>query len=230
MRFSENKNSPVRSSELEQENFFIEQYKKLLSKSLSRGDYENDQEMLADLRVKAEGEMSFLKDVLIRANRAQQENPGKECVVLFDLDETLVKAFFDENNELKQITRPCLPVLLDSLKKINLKIGLLTSRRIPQEQIQVNSELDQLGRYCDSAYIYSTKNYLGSQKEQNLLKDPRLINRFEFQTTGNLEKIAFLDDLIANNPEKVFVPVDDFEYPQLYQYGLALSAKQKFYL
>lgn len=230
MPFSADKNLFVRSPELEQESFFIEQYKKLLSKSILQGYYENDQEMLIDLKTKAEGEISFLKDVLTRANMAQKENPGKECVVLFDLDETLVKAFFDENNELEQYMRPCLPVLLDSLEKNKMKIGLLTSRGMVQEQIQETGELGLLGKYCDSGYIYSTRDYLELQREQSLIKDPRIINRPELQTTGNLEKIAFFDDLIVNNPEKVFVPIDDFEYPQLYQYGLALGDRQKFNL
>lgn len=202
-------------------------------KSYYKNSFDEDEEDLKILKIneRIEGEKSFYNHVLENLNKANKENPGKEIISLFDIDETLVKAKINREGSFDHIIRPSAVDLLNKIKSLNIKIGLLTSRSKLEEQLE--NELKEIAQYINTSNLYSTRGYGVSSSDEDAIENNlpnELKNSF---VSGDYEKIKFLNNEIVShldNTNKVFVPIDDFKYPILYKYGVALKDKEKFFL
>ncbi len=182
-----------------------------------------------DFNLKSEGEVSFYKKVLDSVEKATQENQHKKIIVLFDIDETLVSVQRGRDS-LVNILRPSATALLSKLKEKKVTIGFLTSRAELEEQL--GNELKELNTFIDREYLFSTRKLDVYQDEELKMKNSLPDEMKNTFVSGDYNKMKFLNQLHDTElfKDRIFIPVDDFKYPVLYPYGVALHDKEKFFI
>ena len=195
-----------------------------------KGDVEDGFMDKSKIESRIQGEISFYKSVLESLNKAKSENPNKTTVALFDIDDTLGTAQINEENGFDHILRPSVFELLSKIKEKNIDIGFLTSRKGLEEQLE--NELKDLKSFINKEYLFSTRDLIVPPSEEDKMKDVLFEEMKSSFSSGDFNKMKFLNELISDqkNKNKVFIPIDDFKYPALYSYGVALKDKEKFFI
>ena len=112
-----------------------------------------------DIENKKEGEKSFYTRVLNMINKAKKENPEKEVIVFFDIDETLLqKKINHDTGDHKTILRPTALELLKLINSNNIKIGFLTTRveKTIIDDLEKENELKPLEPYVERNCVFSS--------------------------------------------------------------------------
>jgi hypothetical protein len=172
-----------------------------------------------------EGEQSFFKRLMKEIDRATEENPEKNIVTLFDIDETLIgSGFDDETEQLKQVLRPSAKKILKEIAQKDIKIGFLTNRSDLNNGLE--HELKDLAPFIDRNLLYSTRGmYVSPNKDEEIRKEYSTIPL----QNGDIDKISFIRDNLEDS-DSVFIFVDDLEYPKIYPYGVSLESNEKFFI
>lgn len=180
-----------------------------------------------DIKNKVEGEINFYKKVLDVLEKVKKENPNKDIVSLFDIDETLVKAKINKDSKYDHVIRPSAEHLLKRIKKMNIKNGILTTRGLEDFKMQLENELKILKPFLDQYFIFSVRGNPVPVNEELKIK-----NQNDSFASGDIEKVYFLNELNKKSEYKnsCFVPVDDLQYPSIYKYGVALADREKFFI
>jgi hypothetical protein len=197
-------------------------YMEALKEELQDGDL--NEEIINN---KVEGEESFFKRVFQSVATAIDENPNKEIIALFDIDETLVSPKMNDEEGYDHIIRPSATNLLNAIKNIGSKVGFLTARGSVVEQL--DNELIDFEKLIDKDHIYVTRNFHVSLDKEREISDKYI----DFSlSNGDIEKTAFLGELNgrADSGNRIFIPIDDLQYPKFFDYGVSLKDKEKIYL
>ncbi len=180
------------------------------------------------LEDKLQGEESFYTRILTAIAEARSANPSKKIVVLFDIDETIVRGIINEDDGVTNIFRPSAFSLFARIKEGGAEIGFLTSRA--ELKTQLSEGLKDMQGVVNESYLFSSRDVYITLEEEKAIED-LLPKELEYRfRQGDFDKIKVLNSLIADesNKDKIFIPVDDFIYPGLYPYGVALEDNEKF--
>jgi flagellar biosynthesis/type III secretory pathway chaperone len=173
-------------------------------------------------------EEQFFVRVLTAARMAEERSPGN-AIVLFDIDETIGTANFDEGKDLVTKLRPSLIPLLEKFKTLNLEVGFLSSRGKESMDKQLGDEnnLGPIKEYVNPNLVFSSRKY--SSGDSRNFRDKLHEGSYEVidvslveaegefggpTTNGEQQKIKALQEIKEQNPEKSFVVVDDINYPK----------------
>lgn len=171
---------------------------------------------------KIQGEKDFYRKVLEVVNKSAKENPDKEIVVLFDVDNTLAEKSWDVD-----ILRPSAVTLLNLLKQGGVKIGFLTARN--QIYNQINDRLKQLQQFISKEYIYASTFTMDDEIDNMIIA--RLPESYKNSFTNeSKQKIKIYYDIIDNpdNKNKTFILVDDLPHPIAFGW-VDLQWREQFY-
>ncbi len=208
------------------EGFLRNKYRnEILSRKISGGYFEDDLEIEAKINKSINGELSFLDSVSKHSLLAKKENPDRRVVVLFDLDETIVYNDWLSGNEVVPVIRPGFEALAIFLKAHDISLGIFSSRKEIESQLYQEGEIGQIGKHIDLNYVFSTRNTLPFGRDIELQKK----YKDENFSNGDFEKIAFLEKVVSESPQDLYIPVDDLQYPKLFPYGVALKNDEKFF-
>ena len=219
----ENKISPELKSAIREfyKNYYEDRY---------RGDTD---EMIIEERVqqehsRVEGEETFFTRVLDSAEQARRENPDKKITLLFDVDETLVKSRL-VSGERRDTPRPTAIPLLQKLQARGFSSGLITSRSELKAQLEDEKTLLPFKSYIDGNMLFSTRGVEVGIIEEKELKDS-LPEEFQHMSTGDYQKLKIFADIERENKDTLYIPVDDFKWPSVVLYGIALENNEKFFI
>lgn len=179
---------------------------------------------------KVEGEKSFYKKVIHSINQAIDNCEGKNIIILFDLDDSIISKVRLKDGSHETIIRPSATFLMDLLKKQGIEIGFLTSRINLNDQLE--KELNPFKQFVSGSFLFSTRNVRVDAQERDAL-EKRFESMGKFPLIDDLLKTKFLDAEKdkPENSDKVFIPVDDLIYPLLFKYGIALEhSKEAFFI
>lgn len=198
----------------------------ILKYKIERNSYDDDFTLEQDLEKKILSENSFLESVINSILLAKKEHSDRKIVILFDIDETIAANRYVTDTTIKTFIRPSIPTLFTFLKQEGVQIGLLSSRSEIQSQLDDSNNLQSIQSYITPEFILSTRNTLSE------IKGRELSNKYNDKmfAIGDFEKINFLEEFINKNPDLIVIPVDDLEYPKLFDYGVALSPQEKFFI
>ncbi len=174
-------------------------------------------------------EKSFFLKIVDTISKAKEENPGKKIIVLFDLDETLVRNS-QYNKEEWTLIRPSATIILDFINRIWEKAWILSSRSELKSQLE--TLLNPLKPFIDESYVFSSMTprnaaymryeyspkFIGfafdgfdfsAPEEQKKISEERssideripdcFIGLKGSFWTGNYQKAALLDSIIVNS-------------------------------
>ena len=118
-----------------------------------------------------EQERSFVVGTLEQVALARKENPNKEIVILFDIDETLLIA--GDGGDLPTTFRPLLFDVLNQLRSQGVDVGLFSTRNANAMHIQINDphQLRSLKDYVSAKYIYSTSGPLDNSPQKEAFSE-----------------------------------------------------------
>ncbi len=198
----------------------------ILKYKIESNSYDDDFTLEQDLEKKILSENSFLESVINSILLAKKEHSNRKIVILFDIDETIAANTYVTDATTKTFIRPSIPTLFTFLKQEGVQIGLLSSRSEIQSQLDDSNNLQSIQSYITPEFILSTRNTLSE------IKGRELSNKYNDKmfAIGDFEKINFLEEFINKNPDLIVIPVDDLEYPKLFDYGVALSPQEKFFI
>lgn len=194
-------------------------------------------------------EVRFIDKVYAATMQLAAECDGP-VTVLFDVDETLVKNEYAENNVVTTYVRPGFGVLVEALDDAlgeRVDIGLLTSRAQSQleEELASPTYTQAATSKLNPQFVMSSRDgkllrghealagvprYMESSSEKRALEaiqdivDPELKTVIEANDFGEVlrrvdrahwydAKLAILQVLAGDNPERGFVLVDDLPFP-----------------
>lgn len=198
----------------------------ILKYKIENNSYDADFTLEQELEKKLFAENSFLESVMNSVLKAKKDHPNTNIITLFDIDETLATNTYVIDTETKTFVRPSVSTLFQFLKEQGIQIGLLSSRSEIESQLNDAENLESINAYINPELVLSTRNTLSGSDEQRLSEKYK-DNMFGI---GDLEKISFLENFITNHPDAIIIPVDDLEYPSLFEYGVALSSQEKFFV
>lgn len=198
----------------------------ILKYKIESNSYDADFTLEQELEKKLFAENSFFESVMNAVLKAKKYHPNTNIITLFDIDETLATNTYVTDTETKAFVRPSVSTLFQFLKEQGIQIGLLSSRSEIESQLNDAENLESINTYINSELVLSTRNTLSGSNEQRLSEKYK-DNMFGI---GDLEKISFLENFITNHPDATIIPVDDLEYPSLFEYGVALSPNEKFFV
>lgn len=191
-------------------------------------------------------EKAFVEGTIRSVVRLQEENPSVEKIVLFDLDDTLGTSIFDPETDetIGFLLRPSTEKLLNYLKRHfpEIKIGLLTSKRKVQEQLEDENFLKAIQPFIDRDKIYSValpseQLYEEEEIQAYLRKHPAVdlqkAKQFSWQThhwpRDNYPKMETLRKLYEEKKGNIAIlAIDDITYPLFLQYGFSLTPHARF--
>lgn len=210
----------------------------------------SEEEVEEEVQKMIEREHAFVTQTLSLIEKARTENPQKELVLLFDIDETIATVDFDGQQKLYTILRPSLKPLLEHIvSDAKIKIGFITTRgkEAVEKQLTDLKHLELISVYIDPQYIYSSRGensaigfyqndeefrdkYLDAFVRQTAILDEQTVvaafddpHDITLRNSGNIEKLSLLKRLQEDFRDKVVVIVDDIEYPK------SLNQKNGFY-
>ena len=198
----------------------------ILKYKIESNSYDADFTLEQELEKKLFAENSFFESVMNAVLKAKKYHPNTNIITLFDIDETLATNTYVTDTETKTFIRPSVSTLFQFLKEQGIQIGLLSSRSEIESQLNDVENLESINTYINSELVLSTRNTLSGSNEQRLSEKYK-DNMFGI---GDLEKISFFENFITNHPDAIIIPVDDLEYPSLFEYGVALSPQEKFFV
>lgn len=119
-------------------------------------------------------EKSFTEGLIKAVEKAKEDNPDKDLLVLLDIDQTIAVATFDSGGKNSgNVVRPALKPLLSYLQSEfpGIKYGFLTTRgaEAVREQLKDERHLKEIAAFIDSDLIYSTvehKEYLRKEADR----------------------------------------------------------------
>jgi hypothetical protein len=198
----------------------------ILKHKIEGNYYDSDFPLEEELEKKIFAENSFLQSVLQVVLKAKKDNPNSDIITLFDIDETIAYNDYIDNTNRKTFVRPSVLTLLPFLKEQKIQIGLLSNRTEIESQLNDNENLGLIKKYISPELILSTRGTLYFNDEERLdgkYKKERFV-------TGDFEKINFLEKFVVNYPNAIIIPIDDLSYPIVFEYGVALTDQEKFFI
>lgn len=151
-----------------------------------------------DREKQAESDKQFFRNVYNAAMELAESNEGS-IAVLFDIDDTLAKAIYDDEtgNERLDVLRPVIPILANALtEKLGdrLHIGLLTTRGQTHldDELAHPSYTTPLTEQMDPQFVIGTNTrYMTDRSPENLEELDHITNRARSWVADNLiERIA----------------------------------------
>lgn len=188
-----------------------------------------------DLDPFVEQERLFFIRVLETVRRAAKRNEPID--IFFDVDGTIATRIGEKNDLVRPSFQPLLDQIYHEFGNGRVKIGLLTTRRVAEQTEMVNSQDSYSGLQSnagvvpiiyvrDEERVPSVANDLFSvEQKQNYLTEKQaksvLQKMSDQQFTAMLadfhlhepEKIAWVPQLRAREPNHTLIIVDDLQYP-----------------
>ncbi len=211
------------------------------------GKIEDKEEREEKLESLLERERAFTKILIKTVSELEERGQKNGKILLFDIDETIGSNYYDSNeNKIKTVLRPSLPYILRMIKDNfpDLIIGFLTSRGKESLAKQIdNGDFSSIESFLDKKYLFSSKEYANQleptseeETKQYLLSHP-LTNKdkvkdFSFGEhpwlTGDFQKMEALKKINFN--DKDVAVIDDFYYPEFFNFGHSLFTEGGFFV
>lgn len=185
-------------------------------------------------------EFGFVRQVMGGIAVLAERHNGT-ATVLFDVDETLAKNRYGENNEITTIPRPSLPYVFDAISQTygsQVEVGLLTSRaqsHVDQERdtptytknaaslinpdFMISSRDGAIVKPNDEEALYKMRYLMrhSTHAEQfdaiaDLIDTSRITREAEVHYNWFDPKLLVLRALAAQHPDRSFMHVDDLPF------------------
>lgn len=188
---------------------------------------EDEKKEVFEERINAEKEFSR---ILLQSLSGLLER-NKKILMLFDVDETIGKAFYDKKNVFHTVIRPAFLLIMKRLQDLRttgkVDVGLLTTRGELRKQLEDPENLQPIKEIIHPDHLYSARgvtlgydNENGCEvledrsKESSVLRTNILENEaFQLRNSGTLKKLTLLQEIRVKNSGKLFLVVDDDRYP-----------------
>lgn len=201
-------------------------------------------------------EKAFIEQITAVFNTILQQKKYKEIQILWDVDDTLAKNIFIDQNTFITKIRPMAPILMKLTQEagrdgnLSLRHGLLTNRSELKGQLENKERLEELAPYINENLLYSDREikepYFRDEQEKLTYYQERLQNITATTTANKLLKIE--DNFYPGDRNKLIVlskikeklpndtailAIDDFKYPTLLDpkkdmYGVSLKNDGRF--
>lgn len=174
---------------------------------------------------------------------------SKKILMLVDVDETIGGNYYDRQEVKHTVIRPAFLAILKKLQAARengrLEVGLLTTRKSLQQQLNEPENLHSIKDYVDFNHLYSAQAYgfeggtfdalkdIGERK--NSLLRPGLADEdYEyFCEVDSIQKLMALENITKQNPNEYILVVDDAGFvnylnPERNLHGVHINNKATF--
>jgi hypothetical protein len=190
--------------------------------------HDSEEDRKKDLKGYIEKEKNFTELILQKFLENLKPN-SNDLTILFDIDETILTSKISENGR-TYFLRPSIKPLLEEIKNISesknsqINFGTLSSRSEEKikTQLEKEGELHDLKNFFNQEFINSDRNIeVPFEAENNFeeyskkylseILDAEKVD--PYPNHGDITKILKLKQLIEKYPNKKFLVIDDFEFP-----------------